>query len=1421
MSAARTRLPGNPSYGGYEYQILVTIWAALDLILAKQLTDHIVIEPPSHEDIEAELNVGPERAFVSFNLPGGTTDLIVQAKSRSTGSWSSSDIAEILQGNPASSEGTRGPAPRVRPLDLLIGDERKHYVLVTNAGLEAGLMPHNVETLLEWPDATALPPHTRSRIPTEIQQKLAPRLALCSQITTEVLNHRIGKLLSSQGHIPFASHADCISALKEQVRLRLLGHSAGRWSKSDLTAVFVQFGGSILSTRSMDHYVPPSSYAAVVQAIESGHVALITGPSGTGKTLTADILEERMRRSDPPYLIVGEAQGPTAVREFISREGPVLFHLRDPWGSNRLAPGADCWSNELPKLLPLASADKKFLITSRSDILHSAGYELNKQLARYMVPIEIEHYDAQARTKIYDNLNQDLAGPVRETAQACRDRVINTLKRPYEIDRFLVALSGTEGKVSGRKIDSLIADSQIEAISTVVAQQVSVNQDTLDSAAVIWGLLSARSAVAQTVVPRIRRQLARVDSGFRPGIEALVDFLVAGTNLRLDNGVLSFYHPKVEDGLRLAIISRPADAEHALGLLCDALVALDAGDDDWGVETAIGVKKAVAKLDQIAPSLAPNTEAALDGYLLVKAMDSSSRAFESSLKDLAQYGSRGSSPSELARILIDGAPQSRLGFSMHSWTSPDLSPEVITRLRTHPSTSLLIKRFICDVLPSSHTFYDSEVVDLLRRLDDDTAGHFLIAARTVSDETSPAMNVKRIVTGALADTDPPYEEVLAMFLAAKHQADLWLEGFQDEYRRAEEHEVDAQYADHISEEPGERFHTPEEGLDSALQLRREHEGFEWIPAHPARNELVRSWIRILEKSRQTVDVDELVCLIDTAKEDWARGRAWAVISTHWNDALAQRLRHELVRAEIHDESLGKSLIRTLAASSHGEQWVTELIYLARTATDERKLEIIIDLSNTGPEEAKTDRKSCLRRARQFASCLDEAGKAVAMALVDAMDGNPLDHVAGALNTDATKYLAGILPSVSPRVAGPLSCIGAVAGIDPLPVARKLLALDDEQDGYSAVLALYFAKTDGCLAELRNALNHPRWRVRREAMQRLMPGLPVDERGTLIAMSRDRSADVRLEFARLMESEKWPEAADTLVTMLSDTRDFSQDLNYVDQLSWPVHKVARAVAHALEDYPYLNEHHITAMMKLADTASLPDPFVTCSILSALSNKKDSRLDAFLARCLASPGLGGSAYRPVAQSAAWAIFDRVINSKLTLSPEVVRLLRSAVNDSSGLISGPVVAAVGLLGDPETVRTIAVDVASQTNPARAELLLVATCFADIPAISLKSLLNQVRQPAKRLAEIVMSNSDDAEKLATVVLADPDVTEWSSSLDPEKDVEGVTSWLLRTQFELPALDPEHNPRKYRLPNRIPTMTMRSLTPMREEAEACEEDGR
>ena len=56
-SSGGSRPAGNPSYAGYEYQISVTVWAALDLMLAKGVTEALRVEPPSPEDIEAALIV--------------------------------------------------------------------------------------------------------------------------------------------------------------------------------------------------------------------------------------------------------------------------------------------------------------------------------------------------------------------------------------------------------------------------------------------------------------------------------------------------------------------------------------------------------------------------------------------------------------------------------------------------------------------------------------------------------------------------------------------------------------------------------------------------------------------------------------------------------------------------------------------------------------------------------------------------------------------------------------------------------------------------------------------------------------------------------------------------------------------------------------------------------------------------------------------------------------------------------------------------------------------------------------------------------------------------------------------------------------------------------------------------------------------
>src|SRR5208282_6900739 len=109
-----------------------------------------------------------------------------------------------------------------------------------------------------------------------------------------------------------------------------------------------------------------------------------------------------------------------------------LFHLRDPWGGNRLTPDADRWSNELPKLLREAGAGRKFIITSRSDVLQSAGHTLERELKPYTVAIEIEDYGRDRLGEVYDRISSDLVGHAAARAKGYRTKALDRLTRPYE-----------------------------------------------------------------------------------------------------------------------------------------------------------------------------------------------------------------------------------------------------------------------------------------------------------------------------------------------------------------------------------------------------------------------------------------------------------------------------------------------------------------------------------------------------------------------------------------------------------------------------------------------------------------------------------------------------------------------------------------------------------------------------------------------------------------------------------------------------------------------------------------------------------------------------------------------------------------------------------------------------------------------------
>lgn len=91
---------GGDALAGLDYQIDVSVWLALDLILTNRLTEELELEPASEEDIEADLAPNEAGAVISavrlFDQDKPYR-LVVQAKLRSGDPWRVTDINALLK----------------------------------------------------------------------------------------------------------------------------------------------------------------------------------------------------------------------------------------------------------------------------------------------------------------------------------------------------------------------------------------------------------------------------------------------------------------------------------------------------------------------------------------------------------------------------------------------------------------------------------------------------------------------------------------------------------------------------------------------------------------------------------------------------------------------------------------------------------------------------------------------------------------------------------------------------------------------------------------------------------------------------------------------------------------------------------------------------------------------------------------------------------------------------------------------------------------------------------------------------------------------------------------------------------------------------------------------------------------------------
>ena len=1391
---------GNRGYAGYEYQILVSAWLSLELMIAKEASDCVVIEPRSEEDLEAAVKA-PDSA--SLGLSAEVANLFVQVKSRSTSPWSSSAFAAVLKGNDRTSgDSSRS---RIRPLEMLIQDSSRRYLFITNESLEASLRPHSTESVLQFPSVTELPPRVRQGIAGATQAVVAPRIAIIPSLTVEVLNSRLKQLLETYGHVPASSQDSCVSKIRDTIRARMLGEQGGRLTKNDILAVLRSHGGSILPTRMMDHYVRPQSYERIEQQLKEKHVVVIAGPSGTGKTLTADILELEYRKALPPFSVIGGENGPGPIRSQLANTHSVLFHLRDPWGSNRLTPQAEPWSSELPKLIAQAGPAHKFLITSRSDILHSAGHELEKKLGPYVVPLEVEDYGGDRLARIYDGIRSDLTGYSAELAKAYRRKALATLKRPYEIDRFLVALTRQRPEKPER-VEAILAASQIDAISTVIADQISNWEPTgVAAAAVIWALLNARGALTVDAVRGTSRLLRQADSSLRPNIDGMIDFLVAGRNLLRDGTTITFYHPRVEDGLRIAIEQKRNETEYVLSRLVDGLIADDMAAGDWGVETALGILVSSSKIDGLQLSLSAQSQSRLDAFLEAQYFSARktgdfARAFES----LARYGSGASVPSMLARFLSPPPEQKKDEHDAfgRSWKAPTVAADALAIIQSYPRTKSTLEIFIREVLPFSQVSYADSLIELLNAFSPGLSHAFLDAVRTVAEPRGPMENIGVIVRGACAYDTSNFDEVIERFVQCDNKAKKWLETFDPELRKAAEHEVDAAYADHVYEQPQDEFYNSRTGLETVLGLRYEREGISWLRNHSHRELLAEHLAQLVGESERSYPPEILRELLACSTGP-AHPIAWTALGKHWNEGLMDLLVAELARSDIDNDDLRHTLIR-IAALPGGDP-VSVIANILPEMSSARKLEVLRDVASTdldadGKGQAGTG--AALERASALSARFTGVESELAIAFVAVLGGRKLSKIAEDLTTPARDQLKQALANAPLSTAGPLACLASAAGLEIENAVGRLLEGGEEDSGLEALQALALQPHESA-QRLRSALTHPRHRVRCQALQLLVAHAKTEDRLTLLEAADDLSADVRLTWAQLMEEKRWPEAIPSLIRLLGDQRNYNSDFGITRGPSWSIYRVARAAARALGVYDSLPLSAIDALLS-ASGASSKDPFVACAAATALAVKDDARITPFLVGALASPGLQGSPqHRPMAQAAAWALFDRAQAGMLKEGEADV--MTTAVSGAAS-IAAPTMMAIAVADLPAS-KLLAEQLTKHDLSYRIELLCTAV------AISHGVVLEGAREPQVKLASLYPDRwADGAESKI--------LTEWSLSLKNERDVQGHTAWLA-SEVNLPVQEKPKDPRAFDLPERIGILTMRSLTPAREIGDRSPDDGR
>ena len=1154
--AKTARAPGNDAgalgasaaLAGYDYQLDVSVLAALRIIFVTKSASRITLEPANADDIEVELKEDDPGHIETTAQLGVATRLIMQVKLRGGDPWSIDAFERLLK------HGKR----RTPAKDHLV-DPDVRYLLVTNADVSGVARNLLVGDFEEQPGEDDFPKSLRKILPD------APngRVAIYASLTPKLLEYEIEHILTAILRVPKDRQGPCLATLREEAKARMRGTSPGVWAYNDLLGTIRGYGGFLASVAELDAFVEPTNFPDMIRQLEKKNAVVIAGSSGTGKTLAASALcnQARKRNGALDIVVVNPNSDPSSIRQIV-QTGPKLFYLEDPWGQNSLRIGSETWTEQLPRMLRDAHPDNQFVVTSRSDML--CGAQAVDGLAPWSIELEADRYLNGRLAKIYDKRMDLLPPDLQSKAFSFRPDVLRSLEKPLELDLFFANIlpGRSEGENDGKWLHRLIGLAHRDAVEGVVDRYLT-HADTTGQSAAIWGVLAARGSFDRTQLVVLMRSLRIASPKLAIGLDKLIDTMVAARHLRQPTTSVAFAHPSVRAGFEKHLKEDWFRYESAFADLLIALTTLPQPHAEWGMETAARLidegRRLVARIKGGAftfdvPAAA---QTGIDGWLEAALVDPDVD-FPKLLQLASDVGSATSNPSELARWLLTSVQRGG-AFFIKQWKAPSFSDAWYQRISQDPRSFPIAERFVRDQLAEEHGSYRTGFPGALDRIVTGLESAYLHAARNLVG-MGHGPNIEAVVTGALRD--------LAAFKVVFEEAldDLSRDGA----KRAENAErwrvIDDGECDFGFEEYYTSGHD-DDGYASGIIIERYIEAIraagDWqtLAGHKRASEFGYYWAHAIRDADDAAPPSsgELAAMFEAAQAGGYEYAAWEALRNHWQRDFRERLRQTL-SAVISDQNNSRAAMA--CAMSVDQTLLAEAFESSPTSAS--RIAFLCDLIGTRRGYSRTKRLGL----RSLIHALDPPYRQIGWALLrTASRAVPLSY----RSVDILQEAALIAP---PRILSEIIPLLIKVGDAPAEPIRRWLSETADKDLAEAAAAAAVAIEDE--EAIAMALQHSRANARAVALEWLSNRADPPFPANLLALSSDPGRRVRRALVRALTAKAHADHFPVLLRLTGDTwSDADQSYNEPD--SFPI---AREAVKALAIYAPLSDQISDQLINLA-------------------------------------------------------------------------------------------------------------------------------------------------------------------------------------------------------------------------------------------------